>query len=124
MIATFLKNGHSYTRDYRIEFDSLGREISAWWEEISGNAHVGFGGPTGIYTMVVLISWWCSFLENQPASDRSPYNHIVEKLNSAILEAIPRANQSVAGPSSTGGLPHAKRTRVEEPQSSRKKQRA
>lgn len=124
MIATFLKNGHNYKRDYHIEVNSLSREVSTWWDEISETAQVGFGGPTGIYTMVVLMSWWCSFLENQSGSDRSAYNLIVDKLNSAILEAVSCANQSGAEPSSNSGSPHAKRTRVEEPLSPRKKQRA
>jgi hypothetical protein len=137
VIATFLKNGHCYTCDYNIQVESLGHEISAWWNDISGTAYIGFGGPTGIYMMVVLISWWCSLLRNQSASDRSTYNLLVEQFNSAILDAIVRANQSGEGASSTGDLllasppppsqnNHylAKRTRAEEPPLSRKKQKA
>ena len=104
MVATFLKNGHCYKRDYHVRADSLGGEISAWWDSISGTAHVGFGGPTGIYTMVVLMTWWCSLLRDRSDSDRADCVVLVDKLNLAILEAILRADQSGSGPPSTNSI--------------------
>jgi hypothetical protein len=136
VVAAFLKNGHAYGRDYHTESNSLGRDISAWWDEISGTAHVGFGGPAGIYLMVVLMSWWCSLLKDSLDSDRVGYTVLVDKLNHAILQAIPRTDQSNAGPSSPDysllasspppsqySSQRAKRARAEDSSSSRKRLR-
>ena len=133
MVATFLKNGHSYGRDYHVEADSLGREISTWWDGVSGTAHVGFGGPTGVYTMVVLMAWWCSLLKDRSDPDRANYVVLVDKLNRAILEAVPPAGEFGAGSSSTVDVSptsppppsqyNQKRGRAGELSSSRKKPR-
>lgn len=131
VIATFLKNGHSYKRDYGLEALSLGNDISTWWEDIKSTAHAGYCGTTGIYTLVVLMTWWSTFLGDQPNLERTRYLNIIEELNRAILTALQSAEKSSAGPSllaAPSRLPPsercpAKRAHDEEP-SSRKRQKA
>ena len=45
-----------------------------WWAEISPFADVpciAFGGPTGIYSLVVLLSWWCALLKTRPVEEHT-----------------------------------------------------
>ena len=100
VVAVFLKNGHSYKRDYQLKYHSFGSEVSGWWKEISNLACVGYGGPTGIYTLVVLMAWWSTFLRDHPDSEHANYLAIVGELDHAILAVI--AENSPIAHSSTG----------------------
>lgn len=133
MISAFFKSGHKYERSYDLEADSLGREILAWWDEISEKGFIDVGGPTGIYTMVVLASWWSKILEDDPHADRTQFSTFVDNFNHAISKAI---NNPTTGPSTidylrlTSSPPPSQYTRVnakralsEEGPSSRKRSR-
>jgi len=119
VIAIFLKNHHNYKRDYGLEAHSLGSAISKWWREINGTAHVGFGGPTSIYTMIVLMSWWCSLLRDLSDAQRADYVVIVEELNRAVTAAIQRAKQPSDTPSSAS--PSSLNTPTPPPQCGRRR---
>lgn len=60
-----------------------------WWEEIKSAGAIQFGGPTGIYNIIVLMSWWCSLLKNQPASEHSDCIRILDDIDRSILSATP-----------------------------------
>lgn len=109
MVRAFLKNGHHYTRDYGVNANTLGIEIMRWWEEIStaeGVVNVRFGGPTGIYTLVVLMSWWCKQLKGKPESELVDCLLTLEDIDRAFLSAIHDINSpSPAAPSLNGSPP-------------------
>jgi hypothetical protein len=86
-VTTFFKNVHSYKKDYGLEIDTLGADIMGWWEVVKSTGDV-VGGPTGMYTFVVLMSWWCSLLERQPSRDRSDYLRTLEDIDRALLSAL------------------------------------
>lgn len=69
MIPLFYKNGHNYRKDYGLEAEILGPKVMTWWAEICSEGEssgVQFGGPTGIYSLVVLLTWWCALLKDEP----------------------------------------------------------
>ena len=90
VLATFFKNGHRYTKDYQLNAKSLGAETMRWWEGIKGS--VGFGGPTGIYTLVVLVSWWCTLLKGQPNGELADCLRALEDINAVFLSVIRNMN--------------------------------
>ena len=97
VIHDFYKNGHCYRRNYALDSaHSLGRSILTWWDEISEVGHVRFGGPCGIYTLVVLTTWWCCLLAGKPKSECADYLSFVQQFNHAILESISPSGQSGA----------------------------
>ena len=57
VVEIFIKNGHNYKRNYGLEVDTLSQEISAWWREINTTVHIAYSGPTGIYLLIILITW-------------------------------------------------------------------
>jgi len=72
VMPLFHKNAHSYKKDYGVEVHTLGRQIMGWWSEISprgGVPNIRFGGPTGVYSLVVLLSWWCTLLKARPSEE-------------------------------------------------------
>ena len=108
-----------------------------WWSEISKADCIGVGGPTGIYTMVVLMTWWCSLLKGRPDSQHTEYTVMVEQLNRAILAAVSHVDQHNAPPSpadplspttppppSQYSIQYLKRMQPEEALSSRKRLKA
>ena len=106
VIGVFIKYGHKYTRDYGLEAGPLGQDISAWWREVAATAHAGYGGTTGIYTLIVLMTWWCGLVRDQPESERAKYVSIVEDLNCGVLAAL-RSTGTPLGSSTTDLLPTA-----------------
>ena len=87
VLRVFFKHGHKYKRDYELEAGSFGAEIMNWWEEIK-SADVCFGGPTGMYTLVVLMTWWCSLLKGHPNDKLSDYFRTLDDIDRTILSAI------------------------------------
>lgn len=77
-----------------------------WWEEIrttSGETNICFGGPTGVYNLVVLMSWWCLLLKDRPDDELTNCFRTLEDIDRAILSAIRDANnQSPTGSSPSG----------------------
>lgn len=59
-----------------------------WWQEIKSAGAFKFGGPTGIYNIVVLMSWWCSLLKNQPTTEYSDCIRTLDDIDRAILSVI------------------------------------
>ena len=109
VVGVFHKNGHNYLRDYNAEAHTLGHQIMEWWSEIcppGGIPSVRFGGRTGIYTIVVLMSWWCSLLESKPEEEHVDCLRTLKDVDRVLLTAVndikghPTATSSVI-PSST-----------------------
>jgi len=141
VLRTFFKNGHSCKKDYGLEAKSLGAETMRWWEEIratGGAFNLRFGGPTGIYNLVILMCWWCSLLRGKPDDELGDCFRTLEAIDSAILSVVhsknaqppptPSAGGSSPGPSAILPVPKSrtrgsKRTISEEP-SSRKRLRS
>jgi len=61
-----------------------------WWAEIClvGVSGVQFGGPTGICTLVVLMSWWCVRLKEKPDEEQADCLHILKDIDKVLLTAI------------------------------------
>jgi len=90
-MRAFFKNGHNYKKDYGLKATTLGADIVQWWDEIrsTGNtANVYSGGPTGIYTIVVLMCWWCTLLKGHPDTELTDCLRILEEIDCAILMAV------------------------------------
>lgn len=94
----FFKNGHKYTKDYALEATTLGADITRWWDEITSTDNtkdICFGGPTGIYTLIVLMSWWSTLLKGQPDTRLTDLIRTLEEIDRAICAAVQDArNQS------------------------------
>jgi hypothetical protein len=73
-----------------------------WWKEImttGGAANIRFGGPTGMYNFVVLMSWWSSLLKDQPDDKLTDYLRTLEDIDHAILSAVRNMNGQPPTPS-------------------------
>ena len=77
----------------------------AWWEEVKSAGAVPFCGPTGIYTIVVLMSWWCSLLKGRPNGELSDCLHTLDDIDSSILSAIRMAKDQPSPVTTPNGLP-------------------
>ena len=91
VVTRFYKDAHNYSKDYGLEVHTLGRQITTWWSEIcppDEEPKVHFGGPTGISTFVVLLSWWCSQLRGKPNREQASCLSILEDLDRVLLDAI------------------------------------
>ncbi|KAF9791998.1 hypothetical protein BJ322DRAFT_1015928 [Thelephora terrestris] len=90
VIRAFHKNRHSYQRDYGVDVYTLGGEIMEWWAEICPPRGPGvkFGGPTGIYTLIVLMSWWCALLEGKPQKEHADCLRILKDIDRVLLTTI------------------------------------
>ena len=105
---------------------TLGPDIIQWWDELksaSNTMNIFFGGPTGIYTVIVLMSWWSALLNDRPDSELTDFVRILDEINRAILAAIQNARVKTPAQSLRSAPPQArgtKRTISEEP-SSRKR---
>ena len=86
----FYKNGHNYQKDYGIEARTLGHQIMSWWAEIclAGVLGVQFGGPTGICTLAVLMSWWCVRLKEKLDEECTDCLRILKDIDKVLLMAI------------------------------------
>lgn len=108
VVALFYKNGHRYRKDYGIEAHTLGDQIMQWWSEISppgGVPSVRFGGPTGIYSLVVSVSWWCTLLKSRPSREHTDCLRTLTDIDRALLEAITKSSDHPAASSSTSPPP-------------------
>lgn len=104
----FHKNAHNYRRDYHLKAHTLGRQIMAWWSEISppgGVPNVKFGGTTGIYSLVVLMSWWCTLLKSEPDAGRVDCLRTLTDVDRALSTAIDEVRSCLTA--STSILPSA-----------------
>ena len=62
-----------------------------WWTEIcppGGILSIKFGGPTGIYSLVVLMTWWCMLLKTKPDKERTNCLRMLTDIDRVFLEAI------------------------------------
>ena len=91
VIGLFFKNHHNYMKNYELEAKSLSAGIMSWWEELKttkGGMSTNFGRPTGIYTLIVLMSWWCSLLKGRPDNELVNCLRTIEDVDRAILSAV------------------------------------
>lgn len=91
VVRAFHKNAHNYRKDYNIDVHTLGYQIMGWWSEIcppGGVPSVRFGGPTGIYTLVVLLSWWCTLLKARAGKEHADCLHTLTDVDRVLLAAI------------------------------------
>ena len=99
VVRLFHKNGHNYRKDYHLAVRTLGRQVMEWWSELcppGGVLSIQFGGPTGIYTIVVLLSWWCSMLKPHPENERADCLRTLIDVNRALLAAVNHLKHQVA----------------------------
>jgi len=95
-----------------------------WWLEIcpsGGVPSVGFGGPTGIYTLVVLLSWWCTLLEARAGEERTECLRVLADVDRALLAAI---NEIKSHPTAASPPQPRKRANSGEMASERRKRSA
>lgn len=91
VVHLFFKNAHNYRKDYGVEVHTLGRQTMEWWSEIcppGGVQNVWFGGPTGICTVIVLISWWCAQLKARPEREHIDCLRTLKDVDRVLLAAI------------------------------------
>jgi len=97
-MRAFFKNGHNYKKDYALKATTLGADIAQWWGEINSTGNttdVCFGGPTGIYTIIVLMCWWSILLKGQPDAGQTDYLRTLEEIDCAVFAVVRDArNQS------------------------------
>lgn len=134
VVHLFLKNAHNYKKDYSVDIHTLGRQTVQWWGEIcppSGAPKVRFGGPTGIYTLVVLLSWWCLLVRTKPVHEHADCLRTLTDVNHTLLTAVdglkshPTASASALLPPASPPLPSQSRKRANiEEVSSRKRTRS
>jgi hypothetical protein len=110
-VNTFFKFAHNYRKDYGLKADTLGADIMGWWKEVKSTG-VCAGGPTGMYTFVVLMSWWCSLVEGRPSHERSDYLRTLDDIDRAILSAL----HSTTGQPCTPAVPPTTSTTTPAPQ--------
>lgn len=115
VIRLFHKNAHNYKRDYGVEVHTLGHQIMGWWSEIcppDGVPNIKFGGPTGIYALVVLMSWWCSLLKNKPDEEHTDCLRTLEDIDRVLQMAIKDIKNQPETLSPTTPLPSQSRKRA------------
>lgn len=110
VLRAFFKNGHNYKKGYGIKAITLGSEITQWWDEITSTGNttdICFGGPTGIYTIVVLMSWWCTLLKGRPDTELTDCLHVLKEIDRVILAAVQDiTNQpTTSSPNRSSGTP-------------------
>lgn len=109
VLSIFFKNGHNYKRNYGLEVEPLAADVMRWWEDIKTS--VCFGGPTGIYTLIVLMSWWCSLLKGRPDNELTDCLRTLEDIDGVILSTVHNLNgQPPVTPSLIGSSPTASPT--------------
>lgn len=117
VLRVFFKNGHKYLKDYGLKASTLGSDIGQWWDELVSAGDftaVCVGGPTGISTLVVLMSWWSKLLKGYPDAKLADFHRVLEDIDNTMVAAVldVRGQPSVSGPPSARG---AKRAVLEEP---------
>ena len=119
ILRIFYKNGHQYMKDYGLKAKALGARIMCWWEEVKSTGstvNVQFGGPTGVYNLVVLMSWWCSLLKGRPDNELSDCLHTLNDIDCVILSAIHNTVQPPRPSTTPPAQPRgSKRTATEDP---------
>ena len=106
--------------DYHLEVNTIGHQIMEWWAEISpsgGVPSIRFGGSTGIYSLVVLMSWWCRLLKDEPDAEHADCLHTltdIDRVLSATIDEIKNNSPSSAPTlSATTPVPSRRRKRVD-----------
>lgn len=87
VVPAFFKTGHRYEAKYGLVEETLRPGVINWWAEIK-SAGTYFGGPTGIYSIVVLMIWWGLLLKAQPSAELADYLHTLEDIDCTILSVI------------------------------------
>jgi len=90
-MRVFHKYAHKYEREYELEVYTLGHEIMEWWSEIcppGGVPSVRFGGPTGVYSLVVLMTWWCVLLKSKPDEEHADCLRTLTDIDRVLMAAI------------------------------------
>jgi hypothetical protein len=110
VIRVFHKYGHNYKKKYGVKVHTLGRQTMEWWSEIcppDGVPNVRFGGTTGIYTIVVLLSWWCTLLAASPDEERTDLFLMLGDVNRVFVAAIDeiRGHPTTSDPMSLSLVP-------------------
>lgn len=62
-----------------------------WWAELCppGEApKVQYGGSTGMYTIVVLLSWWCTLLKGKPEGEHAECLQTLEDVDHVLVATI------------------------------------
>ena len=61
-----------------------------WWAEICPpyGSGVCFAGPTGIYSFVILLTWWCKLLKGKPAGQQQDCLRVLKEVDQALLVAV------------------------------------
>ena len=96
-----------------------------WWTEIRPPGEVPrvqFGGPTGMYSLVVLLSWWCTLLAAKPDKERVECLRVLEDVDRVLVMTLDDLKKNTttppsAPPSPTTPLPYSqsrKRANVDE----------
>ena len=91
VMRLFHKNAHNYQKDYSVEVHTLGRQIVEWWDELcppGKTPSVRFGGPTGVYSLIVLMSWWCTLLKTRPDNERTDCLCMLTDIDRVLLTTI------------------------------------
>ena len=91
VVRMFYKNGHNYRKDYGVGIDTLGSQIMEWWAEISppsGVPSIRFGGPMGIYSLVVLMSWWCTRLKDKSDEERVDCLRLLKDIDRVLSTTV------------------------------------
>jgi len=91
VVSAFYKNGHNYQRDYGVEVHTLGNQIMRWWAVICppvGVPSIRFAGPTGVCTLVVLMSWWCTRLKAKSNRECADCLRTLKDIDRVLLTAI------------------------------------
>ena len=104
VIRLFLKNAHNYDKNYGINVHTLGCQITEWWAELSppsGAPSIRFGGPTGVYTLVVLLSWWCLMVKVKPVGEHADCLRTLADVNRVLLTEIEKMKNHPAASTST-----------------------
>lgn len=107
VIPLFFKYAHNYKKDYRLDANTLGPQIMAWWAEICSEGEtpgVCYGGPSGIYSLVVLMSWWCALLKEEPEHKRIDLNLTLTNIDAVFQLAI---DEIASGADNTSSSPPA-----------------
>jgi hypothetical protein len=130
VIRLFHKNAHNYRKDYRIEVHTLGRQIMKWWSELcplGKPPKVQFGGPTGMITLVILLSWWCAPLLTRPDEEQADCLRTLKDVDRVLLAAIddikrrPAPSTPTPSPATSTPQSHKRTNTAEMPPPKRKR---
>ena len=77
----------------------------SWWSELCPPGEppkVRFGGPIGISTLTILLSWWCAELVTRPDGEHVDCLRTLADVDRVLLEVI---NDIKRGPTTSNPTP-------------------